>query len=42
MRPARPDELARAGEVAVAAYLANGWLESGDPYRERLADAPRS
>jgi GNAT superfamily N-acetyltransferase len=41
VRPARPDELARAGEVAVAAYVANGWLESGDPYREHLADAPR-
>ena len=41
VRPARPDELGRAAEVAVAAYLADGWLGSGDSYRERLADTPR-
>jgi len=41
VRAARPKDLHRAGEVAVAAYQATGWLEPGDPYREHLADTPR-
>lgn len=41
VRPARPDELARAGEIAVAAYLADGWLKEDDPYRDHLDDTVR-
>jgi ribosomal protein S18 acetylase RimI-like enzyme len=41
VRAARPDELGRAAEVALTAYLADGWLFDDDPYRERLVDTPR-
>jgi ribosomal protein S18 acetylase RimI-like enzyme len=40
VRTARSDELGRAAEVTLAAYLADGWLADDDPYRERLADTP--
>ena len=40
VRPARPDELRRAGEISVEAYAADGRLSPDDPYAERLADAP--
>lgn len=41
VRAARPDELGRAADVAVAAYLADGWLVRDAPYHARLADTPR-
>jgi len=39
VRPARPDELARAGEIAVAAYQAEGLVRAGEGYALRLGDA---
>jgi ribosomal protein S18 acetylase RimI-like enzyme len=40
VRPARPEELPAAGELVVAAYLADGVVQPGDPYLEDLRDAP--
>ncbi len=39
VRPARPEELAAAGELCVAAYRAGGHLADGDPYEATLIDA---
>lgn len=39
VRPARPPELARAGEITVAAYEAAGWVRAGQGYALTLADA---
>lgn len=41
VRQALPDDLARAGEVALAAYLADGRVRTGEPYAAYLADAAR-
>lgn len=38
VRVARPEEVARAGEIAVAAYAADGGLDQDDPYAKSLAD----
>lgn len=39
VRPARPAELARVGELTLAAYEADGHLTPADDYRGRLLDA---
>ncbi len=39
VRPARPEELPAAGELVVAAYLADGVVPPGDPYLDDLRDA---
>lgn len=39
VRPARPDEVGQAGEIAVAAYLADGLLDNADDYESHLRDA---
>lgn len=39
VRPALPQEWARAGELVATAYLADGVLQPGDPYLEHLRDA---
>ncbi len=39
VRPARPQEWDRAGELVAAAYLADGALQPGDPYLAHLRDA---
>lgn len=39
VRPAHLDELAEVGEVVVAAYDADGFLEADDDYVPRLRDA---
>ncbi len=39
VRPARPQEWDRAGELVATAYLADGGLQQGDPYLEHLRDA---
>lgn len=39
VRPAGPDELARAGEISVAAYVTLGWVRPGEGYAVELADA---
>ncbi|EHR59937.1 GNAT family N-acetyltransferase [Saccharomonospora cyanea] len=43
VRPARPDELPAVGEVTVAAYRADGYLDDGDgrAYTRSLRDAAR-
>lgn len=39
VRPARDDELERAGELTAAAYLADGFVRPDGPYLAVLADA---
>ena len=39
VRPARVDELEDVGDLVVAAYDADGYLEPDDPYVARLRDA---
>lgn len=41
VRPARPDELARVGELTYEAYAAEGFVGPGDDYAEQLRDAGR-
>lgn len=38
VRPARPDELTRVGELTVAAYAVHGWVRAGEGYALALAD----
>ncbi|MGQ7786765.1 GNAT family N-acetyltransferase [Nesterenkonia sp. K-15-9-6] len=38
IRPARPDDHARIGELTVAAYVDGGHLSADDPYISQLAD----
>jgi GNAT superfamily N-acetyltransferase len=39
IRPAEPDELVAVGELTLAAYVADGYLEPTDPYAEELRAA---
>lgn len=39
VRPARPEEVGRAGEIAVDAYHADGLLQNADDYESHLRDA---
>ena len=41
IRPAAPAELPAVGELTVAAYTADGYLEGTDDYSDELADAAR-
>lgn len=41
IRPAAPDELAAVGDLTVAAYAADGYLEGTDDYADELRDAAR-
>ncbi len=41
IRDARPEEYEAIGEITVAAYLADGYLEEDDYYTETLRDARR-
>lgn len=41
IRPAAPHELAAVGELTVAAYAADGYLEGTDDYSDELGDAAR-
>jgi len=41
IRPAAPAELPAVGELTVAAYAADGFLEGTDDYADELADAAR-
>ncbi len=41
IRPAAPHELAAVGELTVAAYAADGYLDGTDDYSDELGDAAR-
>ena len=41
IRPAAPDELAAIGDLTVAAYAADGYLDFADDYADELRDAAR-